>query len=398
MLTNGPIPTTIRLLPQSVSEAGLRPGQSFQTTVQGTPGRMSLQLGGMRVPLEETVPLAPGQPVLVEVGEVGQGLQLRIVPRTPAAESPAGTTSFQRLIAQVLEGLGALEVAETAPGIVPRYLPHTAQLLRDLFSLFLSRGTLGRDLQHLSAMLGQAAADGAIAQETAALFTALAAQFNASQSTEFKELLQQLAQGARTEARLARALDAGTLEAALAAFDAELRVQVARLRGQEAFLAYLRGKGQLRRFEQTMRSIAERLDGGQLQNLRGLEMPYIFLELPASSDSAIRHGQIHFFGEGSGKRRGFDKKHAILVLDLATSRLGDLWITLRVSPGHCQCHFRATTGAVVSAIAAASGELAEALAAAGYPQAEVQASLWDGDRFRQAGALMQRFAGLDLNA
>ena len=147
-----------------------------------------------------------------------------------------------------------------------------------------------------------------------------------------------------------------------------------------------------------MGRVAERLTGGQLQNLRGLEQSYVFLELPFQTGAPLRHGQVHLFSDGHGKRRNIDANNATVALDLSMTKLGDLWITLRVVNGQCACKFRATSQPVADAIEAASGDLVQALGAAGYPRAMVQVALWDGDRLKRVTLLMRRFSGLDVQA
>lgn len=129
-----------------------------------------------------------------------------------------------------------------------------------------------------------------------------------------------------------------------------------------------------------------------------MDQSYLFLDLPFASGMPIREGRVHFFAEGRARDRGFDAKNATVALDLVTSRLGALWIVIRIFEGHCACRFCATSEAAVETLQSTAHELAQALDNAGYPNAAVQATLWDGDRLRETANLMRRFSGIDVTA
>jgi len=85
------------------------------------------------------------------------------------------------------------------------------------------------------------------------------------------------------------------------------------------------------------------------------------------------------------------------VMDLAMSRLGELWVTLQTNNGHCRCKVRAAAKAV-TLIDLHREELTEALVRIGFASAQVSVAPWDGDRIRETAALLRRFAGIDVNA
>ncbi len=381
---------------QNVHGGALRPGQVFQTVVGMQGDKLLLQLGAARVALDPSVELTPGDTVRVEILGTAAKLQLRISPAGASAGTASQTAAANTLMASVLESLGALPLADAAPALIPAHLPQTTQALQQLFALFLSRGTLGSDVEQLAALLTQASAQGAVPTHLAAQFSAWVAQFAAAEASGLKNLLEQLGGRRSLEARLALALQTGTLDAALESLSQDVRVQLAQLRNLEPLRAWLRENGQLRRFDDMAQRVMDRLSGGQLQNLRGLEQPYLFVEIPLPPGGDLRHAQIHFFDEGHAKGKPFDQNNALVAFDLSTTRLGDLWITLQVTSGRCACHLRATTPDTVNAIKEASGALADSLLNAGFPDAHITVSLWDGDRLRAAAGMMRRFSGLDV--
>jgi hypothetical protein len=103
-------------------------------------------------------------------------------------------------------------------------------------------------------------------------------------------------------------------------------------------------------------------------------------------------------GEGGGKAQRFDAANATVVIDLSTSALGELWITLSAVHGVCSCWIRARDVDAMTALQEMQGELADRLSRAGYPNASVQTALWDGDRVRELATMMRRFKGLNIEA
>ncbi|HNR29680.1 MAG TPA: flagellar hook-length control protein FliK [Candidatus Hydrogenedentes bacterium] len=388
------ISSLIPIARHHVLASALRAGQTFRATVHGTGDQPVLLLAGARIPIEGGARLTPGQTVHIEVVDSNAGLALRVLPgETPSGNVAASPDAALRAaLAEVLHAMGAARHADAAEAIVPRFLPPSSLVLRQLLALFFERGALGADLDRIQQWVAQAAAAGAAPRPTAENVLAMLAALAAGDVRAFADALERLARARGLEARLAN-LATGDAEAA-EGLDDFLTAYLSRLAAHEPFRQFLRANGALRGFEAAARRIQERLDGVAVQNLRGLEQPYVFLELPLPADAALRHVQVHFIGTGRGRR--FEKDNALIVIDVSTARLGDLWVTLSMVNGACRCGFRATDARAVEAIRANAGELAEALRDAGYPRAHVEAALWDGDRLRETAALMRRFGGLDV--
>ena len=199
-------------------------------------------------------------------------------------------------------------------------------------------------------------------------------------------------------ARLAEAIAKGGVQQFLATLSDDAPAALARLIESDAFAEFLRQTGQSADFHRAVEHLVDRFAAAQLVNARGTDVPYLFFALPMLADSAVRHAHIHVMGEGGGKTQRFDAKNATVALDLSTSALGDLWITLSITHGACSCWIRARDLDAVAAIQSHAGELAARLSDAGYPGASVQTALWDGNRVRELATMMRRFKGLNVEA
>lgn len=179
--------------------------------------------------------------------------------------------------------------------------------------------------------------------------------------------------------------------------DNDLRAWINRWRQYEPLRNFLASRGGLDTFDNAAERAYQRLTGAQVQNLRTMEQPYFFIELPVSSSHGMRSGQLHIFGDG-GKEGEGRKGASRVVFDLSTTKLGDLWILMDVAGSACSCQFRATSPESVSALEAASGELAEALRGIGYSQARVRVLSWNGDRFEALAEALPSLEGLNVTA
>lgn len=368
-------------------------------TAQG----LAVQAAGTRVPLPEGAALQAGQPVELVLVEGTAGNQLHI---TPAPSQGPGTGVIPQGVAGAvsafLRSLGLVPPSElpAAAQILPPGTPLTAETVRALLMLFTSRGGLGRDLMAIAALVNRAAAAGILPPDVADELADLIKGLVASDEKSFREAIEGFgrAAGKPLEARLAQWLAAGETGDLAASLKGDLAARLSSLRGQEALSRWLAGTGELGPFRDAVEGVLERLLGTHLQNARGLEHTYTFVEIPIIPGSPIESAQLHFFEEGNGAGRSFSGDQSFVVLDLQTTKLGDLWVSFRASHGTCDCHFRAMTEETVAAIQGAAAELEAGLRDAGYDRARVQVSLWDGNRLVRMAELMRRFSGIDLTA
>lgn len=394
MLSENLQPITATVPTALAGAAALRPGQVFQTLVQDAANELFVRVAGLRVPLPEGAGLEAGQAVRVDVLD---GLQLRIT--MPPEEPSVSAQPLLDLVSHVLESLGLRADANLAAQLVPPAAPQNTEAARALLTLFMRIEDLAGDLRQLAALAQQAVTAGALPEADAQPFLELAARLAISDPTTFQSALEQLAGGAgqAIEARIAMALASGNLDDLVEVLKTDARASLSRLRSNPGLVEFLRRTGQSRNFEQLAERVVERLLGGQLQNLRGLDLPYLFVELPCDPALGIRRAQVHLFHGGRGKGRR-DEAALTAVLDVSMTRLGDLWVTVQAAAGRCVCRFEATCKATVEALSAASGELVAGLENAGYASARVEAALWNGDRLRATVALMRRFSGIDVKA
>lgn len=403
-----PVQTTlVQLAFRALDTGGLRAGQVLQGMIDGTRPHLSVMVSGTRVPLPESVNLVSGQPVSIEVVETTQGLQLRISPRPegsgteapPAALAGAQPISMGQLAGRILETLYGIRMEGEAERLVPSALPRSDAAVRIALAAFAGRASLGQDLQAISELVRQAGGGGGTLSEASQAALAILAQSVAGDVDGVEFLIREMQASAErpAEARIAAALAQGTEEAAVEGRHS-LRDVLAGLRRDESLAGRLRGIGQLRVFQETVDRALDKITGAQLQNLRGMEQAYHFLEVPFGPDTGIFRAQVHFFGDGGGGRRGFDARNSMVAFDLSTTNLGDLWVSLRAARGYCECRLSATSPEVVRAIEGAAGELDSALREAGYERVSVRAALWNGDRLAEAAVLMRRFSGINVQA
>ncbi len=397
----------VQLAGRALDAGGLRAGQVLNGMVDGTRPHLSVLVSGTHVALPETANLVSGQPVSIEVVETAQGLQLRISPRSDASGQGAlaasatgsGAMPMAELTSRLLEALYGIRMPEGAERLIPPALPQNEAAVRIALAAFAGRTSLGQDLQLISDLVGQAAGPGGTLSEANQAALAALSQYVATDSEGLESLIRdlQVLAARPNEARIAAALAKGTGQAA-GEGERGLREVLAGLRQDETLAGRLRGIGQLRAFQETADRVVDRLTGAQLQNLRGTDQAYYFIEVPFGPETGIRRAQVHFFGEGGGGRRGFDARNSMVAFDLSTTHLGDLWISLRAAHGFCECRLSATSPEAVRAIEDAAGELDSALREAGYERVNVKAALWTGDRLAEAAALMRRFSGINVQA
>jgi hypothetical protein len=253
---------------------------------------------------------------------------------------------------------------------------------------------LGADLSTIAGRLQEAVSAAVLSpQQLEALLSFLITPAT-SAPAEFEAQLRRLVSSSAKsmEARLAHAAESGDATAIKELLVEDLRAQLGRLRDDPALVSFLRGQGKLKSFQQAVDRVMERLTAGNLNNARN---DYLFMELPFSPGGPITHAHLHFIGDG-GAAKERPGGNSMAVLDVSTSRLGDLWITLQKSGQYARCRFLATSEAAIKAIDDASGALAEALRKTGTPNVTVSAGVWNGDRLAQTARLMGSFGQYDV--
>jgi len=395
MTFNAPLPgATLSLTGALQSSGAFRPGQTYRGVVVNQQGNLFAVFGGARVPIAAAAGFAAGQPVLAQATETNGTLQLvlRTAPDAAARAQPSPAESG--LLRTVLAQLGRLDRADRAAAIVPQSLPQSATAIRQLLGLFIQQNTVADDLQFLIQFTQQASAQGQLSPQLASQFAELAQFLSASEAQALHQLLRRLADDNRIEARLA-AIAARGGAVSKDALPSGLRALLAQLLGDNAFTAFLRGRGAQEAVHDAVNRILERQDGGRLMQTHGGNQPYAFVELPIAANGPFRHGFLHFFEDGGAGQRDANVPNSV-ALDLNLTRLGDLWVQLSVFAGTCRCQFRVADEDARTAIDDARSTLEAALKETGYDAVQVTVGDWDGDRIGATANLLRRFHGMDV--
>ncbi len=391
-------PITISLRSPAASlTATISPGQSIRAVVSATTQGLVVSIANTRIPLPESSGLHAGETVRVRLLDTGNGARIEITPATTQAQANvAQSTHTSVALLETLAAKLAPEIAQPSvfATVLPKGLPLTESSVRLLLMLFTLQGASGRGLALIGTVLEEALAAGVALPAWAAGLKEMITKLASPEREAMEEAIRRIVQLTRNspEARLAGGMEIDERATG------DLRTQLALLKQNDALLEFLIRSGQHQSFEKALDATLERLVGGQLQNLHSPESNYFFLELPFPPDAIISHAQLHFFGEGNGDSTQSNLESSTLVMDLTTSQLGDLWITLRTTSGECDCQIRATSPEAHALLSQDTTTLETALTAAGYDPVRVSIGEWNGDRVAELAGIMRRFSGLDLNA
>lgn len=398
------VPISASFLP---SEAAFQPqvGQVLQGVIQATNEGLLLIAGQVRVQVPARGDLVPGQTVTAEViarNAQDNSIQLRIMPQTAAtATQPAAApAALADMAGAVLRALGAVNLPENAGPLLPPQLPPTPEMARAALLLFAIRAQMGQHIKQVVARIQEAIQAGVPLRAETRAAAALLNRLVASEPESFESVLRQWLNESAvpTEARVAQALASGAPERLSALMQSDARAALAQARGDTALAGYLRARGELPGFQDALARVVDRLVASQMQNVRGIEIPYWVSEIPFAPGGHIRDGLVHFLPEGRQTHEETGSDYATAALDLSTTRLGDLWVTLQAGGGECHCRMQASETAAVEALRGAAKELEAGLVQAGYARATIQIAEWDGNRLRETAALLQRHAGFQVSA
>jgi hypothetical protein len=349
----------------------------------------AVRAGVTLIPLPANTTLAAGQNVLVRL-EPGTE-RVFIQPSPVPAESAAPRPTLFDVLARVLDGLPGINraSAETAARLIPPQLPISRPALQALFSLLSSDANLGTHFSRVVSWISRAVQAGVVAPDVARQVEQLLGPRDGARADRYAAALRSAAGHAGR-----------SLEAALVSDDplSDVRLLLASLRNDLKLQEFLRSDGTLRAFSNAAEAIGERLSAGSLQNLRGLDMPYLYMEIPFPPGNPLQHVRIHAHLDDERRNgRGATRSDRV-SLDVSTTRLGDLWIDLRTTGETCRCQLDAVTQSTRAAIVAAQDDLAEHLRATGFRDVHVIAGEWDGDRWTRTASLFQSTGAIDIEA
>lgn len=377
----------------------IQPGEVYTGVVRTQNNALVLSSGRLLIPLDDGIGLVAGQRVTFQFNTTPTGLQLAITPQSTDTPSQTPAPDFGRILAPILESLGKLELGPRIHSILPRELPATSGSLQPLLTALLSQQALGADLDQFTQLVQSAAANpGGLGQGTIQAIAQWLGLVPPTDRAAWHALLLRSREEQSAAARIAASLKPGADSTALGALKESAVSLATRLLDDPAFLQSLKEDGQLEPFKALAQRIQERVTGVELQNLRGLDHGYQFLELPVSESHGFHRAQIHNFQEKSGQGKESGTAVHRTVLDLDMTQLGALWISLQRTGDQCACQFRVADPEVAALLESEGPALEAALAEAGFASVSVTTLLWDGNREDALIRLLAPFQKLDLEA
>ena len=405
--------TVIRLAARAALTDLFRPGQTLRAFVGKRGAQLVLLARGARIPIPDPGGLKPGQGVKVEVAQGKAGVELRILgpasrpagrmpepgggpllDRAPARPGPTAATPRAPTAAPARP---AVAKAPGGPARAGGAAPSQA-VVRAVLPTLAGRSTLATDLRRIIRLVAAARSAGALPAGMADQARGALEGLLVTRPDALAQLLRRAtrASARSLESKLAEAVAGGDADGLEEALRNDPRAVASSLRRQGGLAAWLRQTQQLAGFDKAIEGALDRLSAGQLANLREHGQPYLFVELPFSPETPVRRCQLRFF---TGGRDGRQRDRTLtVVFDLATRRLGDLWVSLRLDQDRCWCRICAADPDAEASLREAAPELMDGLATVGYAGAQVEVLPWDGDRLREVGELMRGVTGIDVQA
>lgn len=377
----------------------LQAGETYTGVVRAQDNTLVLAAGRLLIPLDEGIGLVAGQRVSFQFNTTPKGPQLTITPQTTAPLAQNSTPDLGRVLAPILESLGKIALGPRIQGMIPRELPATSGSLQPLLTVLLSERALGADLEQFSQILQSSTANpGGLGQGTVLAIAQWLGLVPPTDRAAWHAFLLRSREEQAAAARIARSLKPGGESSSFTALKESAASLAARLLDDPAFLHLLKEEGQLEPFKALAQRIQERVLGADLQNLRGIDQAYHFLELPVSEAQGFHRAQIHNFQEKSGQGKEEGAHVYRTVLDLEMTQLGALWIALQRTGDQCACQFRVAAPEVAALLESEGPALEAALTETGHASVSVTVSVWDGNREEALLRLLSPFQKLDLEA
>ena len=373
----------------------IHPGQAYAGVVRAQDDVMIIVSGRLQIPLDEGSGLVPGQKVTFQLTTTPAGAQITISPELAAGAAPNSPTPASALT-PILEALGKLELAQRIHGAIPRHAPTTDAALRPLLTVLLAEQGLGADLDQLARTLTAVAPQLSPGQGAALAIAQWLGLVPASDSAAWRTLLLRSREEQSVAARIAASIKSESSSGDLGALKKSAAALASRLLSDPEFMHALKEDAKLDPFKALAQRLQDRSTGADLQNLRSLDQSYQFLEIPVAESQGFRRAQLHTFEEKSGPARPPGSSVHTTVLDLETTHLGALWVSLQSAGPQCTCHFRVEDPAVAELLSKEAAALESSLADAGFGRAAVSATLWNGNREDALIAMLAPYQKLDL--
>jgi hypothetical protein len=382
----------ILTLPAKVPADALTMGAPFHAVVQKSGDALQLRAQFMKIPLPENSGLTAGQNVMVRLTQTPEGILANVTVVPP--EAPAATTEVHAQPA----ALGAAAIISGEASFTS-HAATNARIVQMLGNLLATPGSgQGEQLQQIVSGLASVAVEGyqpEFSLEPLLIF----ARLISGESKEFERVVRMAASaaGSSLEARIAEAIASGDYERLREFIKTDLRSLLTRIKHDPKLTAELEKKGGLESLQKSAEGAIERLSAENLQNLRGMQQGYRFFEIPFVPAMGFNRAQFHvMYGGGGDDGPAGDGDAGVIAIDLSTTHLGGLWITLNVMGRNCSCKILAR-GESLEAIEDSREELIDALKRLRFTYAAVTVAPYDGRREREIMLLMNRFSALNLS-
>lgn len=395
---SGLTPLTIQVTDALLSlTQNLKPNQPYRSIVTGTPQGQSVTVNGSRIALPANTTLTPGQPVTVELQTQSGAPRLVVQPAPTAQPSAAPNPVASTLLMEVLRAIPQFQniTPQQATGLMPTPLPASDALIRLALQVFQFQATLPEAVDTMRRALSLVTTQKDASPEARQLLTLLGAGVDFTKTESIAQFLKNI-RALTTSAPLADlAPSSNASPQPASASDASLYRLLAGIRNDQTVLALLETPGAIKTFQQASDTLLDHAAGQHLQNARGLDTSYVYLNIPIAND-ALRQAQIHFFADGQQNQD--DSGAGQIVMDLDTTNLGSIWIHIQHSPENCTCRFNVNSEEIVGYINHAADSLVTRLEGLSFKHVQVLAMVWDGDRIQALADVIQQFAGLDIKA
>jgi hypothetical protein len=363
---------------------------------------LSIQVGGQKIPLPSNTGLVSGQPVEVQLQAQGTSERTITIRPLPLPEATVSnqtkpSNSLATLIKEVLPRVlsDSKLTVEQIRTLIPSTIPVTDSTVRILLTLFHQQepiGSIGALILHL---LGKAEEEGVMDSGKLANIRRSLPQAALKNMDDWTQLIKQSIQNVtRSPERLLAqmTMQKGRLDLPHEILASNIRslLKLPELR------QFLETTGEWKIFVQHAHSLLDLLDGIQLANFRGMNYPYLFMEIPIPADTFFQRAQIHVMNYSQDDSNEDDQKVDTVVMDLNTTMLGEMWIRLQRIGDACQCQIHMSEADSIPVVSGAREKLHSALKEHGYAKVSISVEPMGTSRIDKLVQLLGQSAPLDL--
>jgi hypothetical protein len=388
--------TLLNLLKPSLGQAPSR------GIVISTQNGLAVQVAGQKIPLPNNTTLASGQAVEVQLQSKGAVEPTVTVRALPASEAPAANqarpsnpliTLLKDVLPRVMPDTKLS--AEQLQTLIPSAIPVQQSVVGVLLTLFHQQEPIGSIGAVILQLLGKAEEEGVIDSPKLANVRRSLPQNSLKDMGDWTRILKQsVSNVSRSPERIVSQMLRG-----IKGVDLPQDMLASNIRGLlnlPALKQYLETTGEWKTFVNHAHSMLDLLDGIQLANFRGMNYPYIFMELPLPSDSFFQRAQLHVMSESSDDAEEEEQRVDSVVIDLNTTMLGEMWIRLQRMGDTCQCQIQMVENDSISVVSAARGKLQAALKEHGYEAVSISVEPMEIGRIEQLVHLLGKSTPLDF--